>query len=390
MTDRQIDFAVRMITQYRQIKQKYDVGVRRLHYYIVSLPEVDRVLPSKGDRTTIYENNTYWFGRLSGHLVRARIEGLIPWDWVIDEKNGPLIPMPDRAPATTTWDVDVPDIQLLPELEIDQLPEWKDWLENITIDSNVSGPVFNNQNYRVVVAIEKATSRSDLEKLCAIYGADLLIFGGQPSVTRIHDVVIRAEDEDKPVMLLYISDLDVSGWDMAPAFFERIQEMYPREDHKMVRVALTREQVKKYNLPVAFDPDSKGKNSEASKTRILNFIKETGGRDCIELDALDEGILIGLLRTQLEKYSGSDDDDQEYDSAVDGAEASQFGLESITIGFQEEYDTLKTEWNEIAQDLKSVSEKYKEKISVLNSRKEEIDQQVIDAIREEYGLEEAV
>jgi hypothetical protein len=391
----QMDFAIRMLIRHRTEKQLPTVSPRRLHYFIVSAIQPEEwVLPSSQGKTTVYENTLYWSNRLSSLLVEARILGLVPWDWISDEKNEPLIPMQDRQSVSTYWDITPAFISNLPELDaIDVLPDWNEWLNGIDIDYTVTHPMFNNQDFRVVVAIEKATSRNDLEKLCGIYGADLLIFGGQPSLTRINDVVERARNEDKPIMLLYISDLDVSGWDMAPAFFNRVEEMYPREDHQMVRVALTREQAIKYNLPESFDPDTKGKNTLASQTRITNFIRNTGGRSCIELDAIDESILLGLLRTELQKYSGSDKEDDDYIAATESARHDKemidpWNTELRMCGeVQEEYDHLKTEFNQIATEISALSEQYSDRIANLNYRKETIELSVVNAIRGAYGLE---
>ena len=387
----QIDFAVRMIKRYLSEKNRPFTGIRRLHYFIVTLPQEERMLPSKGDVKTLYGNTLYWFGQSSKHLVDARLRGIIPWDWVIDEKNEDLIPIPDRKPAETFWNITAPEIRPLPSFEVDNLPEWNDWLNDINIDYNVSRPVFNNQKYRVVVAIEKATSRSELESLCSRYGADLLIFGGQFSVTRIHDVVLRAKMEVKPIMLLYISDLDVSGWDMAPAFMGRLQQMYPREDHKMVRVALTRQQVEEYNLPESFDPHSKGKGTEASKTRIKNFIKETKGESCVELDALDEDILLSLLATQLKKYSEMHADRVEYDQAIREAGNTKRKIKSEYVGhgeILEEFESVRTEFNQIVEELKILKERYGNRLDDLNNRKTDIEETIVAGIRGAYGLRE--
>ena len=289
----QIDFAVRMVKRYLSEKGAESVGVRRLHYYIVSLPESERMIRGK-KRGEIrpYFNSKNEYIHLSELLVEARTKGLIDPSWIIDEKNTPLIEMPQREEIFTGWGIETADIERLPELVTDEFPEWSEWLNRVCFYPTVYPSKFTHQSHRIVVAIEKATSKTRLREICEYHGADLLVFTGQPSVTRIYDVIRRAQNEAKPILLLYISDLDCGGWDMPSAFFNRINEIYPREDHRMVRVALTREQARKYNLPPAFDPDDKG----YQKLQKDRFIRESGGHECIELDALDENILLEFLK----------------------------------------------------------------------------------------------
>ncbi|MCX6696137.1 MAG: hypothetical protein NTV84_00950, partial [Methanoregula sp.] len=326
--ERHIDFAVRMLNRYLNEKSKDSVGVRRLHYYIVSLPERDRVMAGKKKGTVrLYQNTPQEYQNLSSLLVDARMKGLVQPDQVIDEKNVPLFEMPDREESDTTWEITTPQIRQLPDLLTEPFPDFPTWLNQFRFEPIVSVPRFVNQTHRIVVGIEKATSKDQLQDLCENYGADLLIFSGQPSVTRIYDVATRAEDEDKPIHLLYISDLDCGGWDMPTAFFKRVAEIYPHPDHTMTRIALTRPQAQKHDLPSAFDPDDKG----YSQTQKDRFIQESGGRECIELDALDEDVLLDLLKAELEKVSGLSEDEEDYTQACGDAQndAEQMDLLSI-------------------------------------------------------------
>jgi hypothetical protein len=382
----QLDFAVRMLKRYLAEKNVRTVGVRRLHYFIVSLPENERIMPGRsGSRP--YQNTKTQYQGLSDLLVDARRKLRVESGQIIDEKNIALIPMPDRESAETTWEISTFSAPPLPDLYSDVMHEWSTWLRNFKYTPYVSHPVFNNQKYRVVVCIEKATSKSALKEICYQYGADLLIFSGQFSVTRVYDICHRAEDEDKPILLLYISDLDVGGWSMAPAFLSRIREIYAHDDHLMIRIALTRDQVVKYRLPPAFDPSDKG----YSDTQIANFIRESGGRDCVELDAVDEHILLELLETELRKHTGEKEDNLEYNYAVEYAEGERNTIDLEDVGieeFQQEYDAVKTEHNLIVTEITALAEKYRNKISDLNSRRRHIEDRVEEAIRETYGFEE--
>jgi len=385
----QIDFAIKMTNRYLLEKGVPKVGVRRLHYFIVSLPEPERMVPGRGKKPRPYVNTRNDYDRLSELLVDARIGRRIASKKIVDEKNVALIEMPVRLAANTTWEVSTLPIRELPDLDVDVMPDWDEWVDQINCRPHTSRPVFNNQDYHIVVAIEKATSKQQLKDLCIQYGADLLIFSGQFSVTRVYDVINRARAENKPILLLYISDLDVAGWTMPTAFVRRIIEIYPHDDHKMIRVALTRKQAMHYHLPKAFDPDDK----EYEEAKVARFIAESGGRDCIELDALDESILLELLVAELKKYSGNDRDAEEFNVESKRALDEIKNIDFQSMGIEEihtEYDDVKTEFNEIVLEMKILSERYRNKLDDLNSRKYHIESTVVAAIRGAYGFKEYV
>ncbi|VUT26922.1 MAG: hypothetical protein MASP_01771 [Candidatus Methanolliviera sp. GoM_asphalt] len=55
---KQLDFAVQMITQYRTEKNADEVGIKRLHYWIISLPEEDENLNKEYKRLSHLLTNT--------------------------------------------------------------------------------------------------------------------------------------------------------------------------------------------------------------------------------------------------------------------------------------------------------------------------------------------
>ncbi|MFA7120608.1 MAG: hypothetical protein WC277_03965 [Bacilli bacterium] len=324
-----------MLHRYLDEKCRATVGVRRLHYWIVSLPEDERQIPSVKEAVATYQNTKYWYQRLSELLVNARLKELVSSDAIIDEKNGEPIYMPPREEGKYGIKPLVPEFGYLPSLDGgEEMPGFDD-LE-IRFRPESEEPKFQSQTHRIVVVIEKATSEQALSRLCKHYGADLLIFSGQSSVTRIYDVVTQARAEDKPIVVLYISDLDVAGHDMPVSFFRRLQEIYPHADHEMVRVALTRDQAVGLNLPPSFEP-------RGAATRISRFVEETGGDQCIELDALDEDDLIRFLRQELQKWCALEIDQENHREELDQLNDISDRLESeiVLADLREEYEDLR-------------------------------------------------
>ena len=362
---RQIDFAVHHLNRYLREKGADAVGVRRLHYNIVSQPEADRMIPTKGGGVRLYENTLADYNRLVELVANARVRDLIPFSSIVDEKNDGARFMPARADFSGWIEPVLPYTGALPDLQtVDEMPAWREFVDAIEFRPFVETvPTFAHQPRRIVVAIEKATSRDRLEELCQHHGADLLVFSGQFSLTRVHDVIERAKAEDKPVCLLYISDLDCGGWSMAPAFMRRIDQVYPRPDHLLERVALTRDQVDRYDLPQAFDPSSKG----YSQSQIDRFVDESGGRSCVELDALDEPALLDLLDAALSRHSYLADDraaEREARRRLRDDAAELHGTVDLER-FRSEYEELQAERDQIAEKVQAFAETVGERASAV-------------------------
>lgn len=332
---KQRTWIVSMLKRYFETTGKQCVGVRRFHYWLVSLPESQRMIPGKGrDSFRLYRNNRNDYQNIaSGHIADARMNDEIPFSCIIDEKNEEIFHSPPSIAGNISICINVPYV---PDIaEISMMPDFND--RNICdfIQQNVTRPNFTHQNYHLLIIIEKATAIDSLKRLSNKHGADLLIFSGQASVTRINDAIEHARAKDKPIALFYISDLDVAGWNMPTSCFNRINEIYPN-DNILIRVALTREQTLKYNLPPAFESDDK----EYSETQKQRFREETGSDICIELDALSEDIIFDMLDTQLSKYSGLSEDEQEYRRLLDC---------NVDIGYlYADYTALKDLHNSIA------------------------------------------
>lgn len=358
----QLDFAICKMQEYFSLKGVDCVGVRRLHYFIVSLPEHERQIPGRGKKVRLYQNTPNDYKNLSTLLVDARTTGLIPSDSIIDEKNAEAEYMPARQECQTGLYYEMPDLGFMQDNPIELLPPLEEL--GIRINPYIQKPAFNNQTHRIVVVIEKATSKDKLKELCQKYGSDLLIFCGQFSLTRVIDVARCAEAEDKPIHLLYISDLDCGGWTMPAAFMGRLQQMYPHEFHRMQRVALTRAQVEKYNLPTAFEPSSKG----YSQTQIDNFITESGGDACVELDALDEDVLLNSLEDALQSIAGLEDDyaqcHRNYEDIKDVASEFRDDLDLSIL--EPAYTEMRQQYNELADEFNAFNFNCGERIGQVN------------------------
>ena len=84
-------------------------------------------------------------------------------------------------------------------------------------------------------------------------GAELLLLTGEISETQAYGIIARVAADGRPLRILYFSDFDPSGWQMpvslARKFQAHIVREFPDVDVRLIRVALTSEQVVQFSLP---------------------------------------------------------------------------------------------------------------------------------------------
>jgi len=193
--------------------------------------------------------------KVSRHLVTAREEGTIPWAWVVDENR--------QAERASTWDNPTQIIESAARQY--RKDYWRD------------------QPHWVEVWSEKGTVRGTLAPVLSKYGITLRVMHGFTSATAIYDVAAETANDERPLTILYVGDLDPSGLAMSeidiPARLARYGGVAT-----IRRVALTQEDVTAHDLP-SFSADSKSKDPRHK------WFVERHGRQCWELDALPPPIL---------------------------------------------------------------------------------------------------
>jgi hypothetical protein len=107
---------------------------------------------------------------------------------------------------------------------------------------------------------------------------------GYSSFSFVVEAVPRFDGE-KANTILYFGDYDPSGVDMVRDLGDRLQR-YGATEVKIEKVALTYDQIQKYNLPPV--------PTKSTDTRSKSFIEKYGDQ-CVELDALDPIVLQGII-----------------------------------------------------------------------------------------------
>ena len=114
-------------------------------------------------------------------LKEAREEGTIPWKWIVDEGRNL-----ERAPS---WDSPA------------------DFAFHV--GRQYRRDFWNTQPVRVEVWSEKGTIRGVLEPVLDRFGVGFRVMHGFSGATTIYDVA--QDDDDRPLIVLYVGDYDPSG-----------------------------------------------------------------------------------------------------------------------------------------------------------------------------------
>jgi hypothetical protein len=167
------------------------------------------------------------------------------------------------------------------------------------------------QRVSLYLAVEKAAIETQLyDWFGRDLGVPILALGGYASQTYVDKIVNRVDSQNRPAVLLYAGDHDASGDDIYRDFIERT-DCWDEER----RIALTKEQVREFDLP-----ENPGKDEDK---RTPAFMQRHGYTTNIqvELDALAPDVLRGLYQDAIDDYW----DDDAYQAVLDREDDERLG-----------------------------------------------------------------
>jgi len=174
------------------------------------------------------------------------------------------------------------------------------WLDSLFVDPSkpryelYSSSFWKGQKYFVEIWLEKQALQDFFMPYCRRYRMNLVVCKGYPSVTRLREAKeARQVPANVQYVILYFGDFDPSGVDIE----RHINDELRSYGITVVRVALTQQQVKAYNLPSLMP--------KKSDTRYEGFVKQYGNI-AVELDALHPKILKQLINTSIVTYISID------------------------------------------------------------------------------------
>ncbi|MGY4160197.1 MULTISPECIES: hypothetical protein [unclassified Bradyrhizobium] len=178
----------------------------------------------------------------------AREQGLIPWEWIVDETR-----------------------------ELERVSTWKDPAAYArTVARSYRRDFWDQQPCRVEVWSEKGTIRGVLKPVLDHYAVGFRVMHGFGSATAVYD--IAGDDDGRPMVALYVGDRDPSGLFMSEHDLPQRLAEYGGSHIDLRRIALTANQV--IGLP-SFPVSDKRKDPR------YRWFAERYGQRCWELDAMD-------------------------------------------------------------------------------------------------------
>jgi hypothetical protein len=184
-------------------------------------------------------------------LKEARERGDIPWEWIVDETRA-----------------------------IERTSTWADPEEYArAVARSYRRDFWNQQPVRCEVWSEKGTVRGVLAPVL-----------GFSSATSVYDV--SQDNDGRELIVLYVGDFDPSGMFMSEEDLPNRLDKYDGYHVEVMRIALTREQVR--GLP-SFPASDKRKDP-----RYRWFVSKHGER-CWELDAMDPNALRDCVEKAIKK-----------------------------------------------------------------------------------------
>lgn len=216
--------------------------------------------------TIDYPKDEKAYNRLMEHLGNFRRAGIIPFSYIRDDGTIEESPLEFASPEDILREAE----QLAAQSQSVRLEGQERWVE---------------------LWCEAGGMAPQLARVVGGYGITVYSSGGFDSLTVKYEAAQRIVDRDVPTVVLHVGDFDPSGVTMFQAALEDVRAFVDEDgvdEVEFTRVALTREQVGRYDLPGSVAK----KSSHASNWR--------SGEDAVQLEAMPPDVLAGEIRQAVE------------------------------------------------------------------------------------------
>jgi hypothetical protein len=184
------------------------------------------------------------------------------------------------------------------------------------------------QPNHVSVWVEKQALEGIFEPVCNSLGVSWFACKGYPSVSALWDWVKAAQSAHKlggctKSTVLYFGDHDPDGWEIPRSALRNLNKLLEVRGIELQiefkRIALTMEQVKKYNPP-PFE-------AKITSSRYSGYVNEHDTEEAWELDALEPTVLRDLIKEQVDLLFDRDIYDDQIKLRNDRREAMSRGMQ---------------------------------------------------------------
>ncbi len=195
-------------------------------------------------------------------LREAREEGIIPWEWVVDESR-----------------------------DIERVSTWSNPAEYAKcVAQSYRRDFWDQQPKRVEAWSEKGTVRGVIQPVLDRFAIGFRVLHGFSSATAIHEAC--QYDDGRELVVLYIGDYDPSGLFMSEVDLPNRLARYDGDHVTLKRIALTKTQVP----PLPSFPAKDKKRDPRFRWFVDNY-----GTRCWELDAMDPRTLRRIVDQAVRK-----------------------------------------------------------------------------------------
>lgn len=247
----QIEFANVILEEYSE--QNYKLTLRQVYYQMVARDFIP--------------NEVQEYAKLSRTLVIGRMNGLIDWNMIEDRIRKPYL-----------------------GYAVNSIQE--------AIEDTVNYYKLNRQKgqeYCIEIWTEKDAVSNILKRNSSYFHVNLMVNRGYSSCSAMYEAYNRVINANEKTIILYVGDYDPSGLDMLRDIKERLEKFgcIEEESFEIIHVALTKEQIDKYNPP----PNPAKITDPRARWYINKF-----GSNSWELDALKPEILYDLTQDAVINY----------------------------------------------------------------------------------------
>jgi hypothetical protein len=239
-----------------ELEAYWPLSDRRIHYALLNDPPLIHA-KKPGSR---YRNDGKSYKAICELLTRARLEGLIPFDAIGDETR-----------PVKTWDV-YTNVGPFFRGQVDKFCTgyWRDLLQS--------------QPNHIEIVGEKLTVDGIVRPVAEKYCIPYTIGRGYSSLPPRKEMYDRYRKSGKAkLVILFLSDHDPEGWDIAETFAKSMRDDFGVEDVLAVKVALKPQHVRTLRLPSNND-------AKQSSSRFKRFSARFG-RAAYELEAAPPDML---------------------------------------------------------------------------------------------------
>jgi hypothetical protein len=232
--------AIRRVIE--ELENYWPLSDRRIHYALLNDPPL--IHAKKPDSR--YRNDRKSYKAVCELLTRARLRGLIPFNAIGDETR-----------PVTTWNI-YPNVGPFIRRQIDRFC------------SGYARALMQSQPNHVEIVGEKLTVEGIVRPVAGRFRIPYTIGRGYSSLPPRKEMYDRYRESGKAKLaILFLSDHDPEGWNIAESFAKSMRDDFGVEDVVAVKVALKPEQVRQLGLP----PNS---DAKPSSSRFKKFAAQFG------------------------------------------------------------------------------------------------------------------